>query len=307
MQLREKNKSPIKGVLTAVGILLAVVMMAVMVRFFVVKPIRAAEHYLQVWKKPVTVTATVTDYDSYDDDGDTDYRSYISYEYNGVRYQNLKYEAEDTKNALTPVGTEVNIKISPEDPSVRIDQLKNDGRGLYIGLGLCALILAFLYNSLQKRRLTKELIGTPDSDTVQRDLKLKILGSGGCAFWPLSAVFYGVAAWRYSMLLGDGAWVVCGICCLLGVRKWVVTIRNCRRVESGEFELRHDVLVDKQEYHDTEGSSYTLYYQNDNRKWKLNTSRKNYERAEIGDTIVAVYLAGNKKPTIHYNHEGNAQ
>lgn len=77
------------GFVVALVVLVAI---AVAMGVFLMKPLQASEHYLQVWKNPVTVTATVTDYDSYDDDGDTDYQSFISYDYNGVHYENIQYE-----------------------------------------------------------------------------------------------------------------------------------------------------------------------------------------------------------------------
>lgn len=308
MQLREKNKSPIKGVLTVVGILLAVVMMAVMVCFFVVKPIRAAEHYLQVWKNPVTVTATVTEHDSYDDEGDTDYRSYISYEYNGVHYDNIQYEDCSDREDLTAVGTAVNVQVSPKDPSKQIDQLKGAGKLLHIGWFMPAFALAFVYHFLVNSRMSKDCLGTPDMDTVQRDLKIHILGRFWGAFSFLCMLGYGLMYWRYSPLLGKIPLIIAGVCCPLWLWNLLIGIRDYRYVKLGEFQLHRDVLVNKEIKTDSEGSdSYHLYYQSADRKWDTTTNAENYQKAQIGSSVLAVYLKGKNKPTLHYDHRGNAK
>jgi hypothetical protein len=293
------------GFVVALVVLVAI---AVAMGVFLMKPIQASEHYLQVWKNPVTVTATVTDYDSYDDDGDTDYKSFISYDYNGVHYENIQYENRDDREDLTPLGTQLSIMVSSKDPSKSIEQLKKTGKNLNLGMGMVALILAAVYHGLQKRRLSKDLLGTPDADTVQRDLKIKIIGRMGYVFWLLSALVYGVAYLRYSMVLGNIPLIVAVVCCVFGLGGLKNVIGDNRKTSNKEFQVSRDVLVDKQISTDSDGGdTYRLYYESGDRKWDTGTSKKNYYQVSVGDTVVAVYLEGNKKPTLHYDHQGNAR
>ena len=179
MKPNNKKKSmPIVFQVLGIAFVALAMLCIVTVTFYVglLEPIKEAEHYLQVYQNTVTVTATVTEHESYDDDGDRDYRSYISYDYNGVHYDNIRYENCGDREDLTAVGTVVNVQVSPKDPSQRIDHLKNNSKMLSFGLFMPALVLAFAYHSLLKSRLSKALCGTPDAHTVQRDLKIMILG-----------------------------------------------------------------------------------------------------------------------------------
>lgn len=291
--------------------LLVLVMLAVfgaMIWFMLIRPIRFAEHYLQVYQNPVTVTATVTEHESYDDDGDRDYRSYISYDYNGVHYDDIQYEDCGDREDLTAVGTVVNVQVSPKDPSQRIDRLKGTGKYLYIGFFLTACALAFLYHFLVNSRMSEDCLGTPDMDTVQRDLKLHILGRLWGAFSFLCMVGYGLMYWRYSPLLGKIPLIIAGVCCPLWLWNLLIGIRDYRYVKLGEFQLHRDVLVNKEIKTDSEGSdSYHLYYQSADRKWDTITNEENYQKAQIGSSVLAVYLKGKNKPTLHYDHRGNAK
>ena len=186
--------------------------------------------------------------------------------------------------------------------------LKKTGKNLNVGVGLVSFLLVVVYHELQKRRLSKDLLGTPDSDAVQRDLKIKIIGRMGYVLWLLSALAYVAAYLRYAPVLGNVPLIVAAVCCLFGLGGLRKVLRDYRKVCNQEFEIRRDVLVDKKIETDSEGSdSYRLYYQSGDRKWDTHTTWKNYELINIGDTVVAVYLEGNQKPTLHYDHQGNAK
>lgn len=291
--------------------LLVLVMLAVfgaMFWFMLIRPILSAEHYLQVYQNPVTVTATVTEHESYDDDGDWDYRSFISYDYNGTHYSNIQYEDCDDQENLTAVGTVVNVQVSPKDPSKQIDQLKGAGKLLHIGLFLPAFALAFVYHFLVNSRMSKDGLGTPDMETIQRDLKIHILDRPWGAVLFLCGLGYGLMYWRYFPLLGKIPLIIAGVSGVLWLWNLLIGIRDYRYVKLGEFQLHRDVLVNKEIKTDSEGSdSYHLYYQSADRKWDTTTNAENYRNAKIGYSVLAVYLKGQKKPTLHYNHQGNAK
>lgn len=311
MKLYVKQKGLSDGLQVLLIALVALVMLAVFVAMFyflMIKPVRSAEHYLQIYQNPVTVTATVTEHESYDDDGDWDYRSYISYDYDGVHYDNIQYEDCGEQEDLTAVGTVVNVQVSPKDPSKQIDQLKGTGRLLYIGWIMPAFLLGFVYHVLVNFRMSKDCLGTPDMDTVQRDLKIHILSRFWGAFSFLCMLGYGLMYWRYSPLLGKIPLIIAGVCCPLWLWNLLIGIRDYRYVKLGEFQLHRDVLVNKEIKTDSEGSdSYHLYYQSADRKWDTTTNEENYQKAQIGSSVLAVYLKGKNKPTLHYDHRGNAK
>lgn len=285
------------GVLAVVGLL-----------FYgcVIKPVVDTEHYLQVWQNPATVTATVTKHDSYDDDGDTDYESFITYVYDGVRYENMEYEDRDTKSDLTPIGTELTLEISPKDPTRLIEDLRRSRSVLPVGVAFLALVMTLVYIWLQQRNLTKDCRGTPDTDMVQNDLKIKIRSRFLRPFLLLCVMGNCLVYWRYAVLEPNASVTVAAICGLFWIINLLTTIRDYRRVENENFEIRRDVLVDKKESSDSDSTNYFLYYQNGERTWRHSTTEKTYHKARIGDAVIAVYLPGKKRPILHYNHDGNA-
>ena len=306
----EKKKRGCLGwgltILIMIVISCAIAMVVGMFYGFVVKPVMNTEHYLQVWQNPVTVTATVTKHDSYEDEDDTDYESFITYVYDGVKYENMEYEDRDMADDLTPIGTELTIQISPKDPTKQIEDLRRSRLLLPLSVALLALLLTAVYSLLQRRKLTKDCRGTPDTDTVQRDLKIKIRSRFLRPFMLLCALGNGLVYWRYAVLQVNFALTIGAVCGLLWLWNMLTTIRDYRCAENEDFEVRRDVLVDKQESSDSDTNYYHLIYQSGDRTWKANTSEKNYQKAKIGDVVVAVYLPGKKKPTVHYNHNGDA-
>ena len=312
MRFRQEEKEP-RGCLGWVGIVLAVIvfgvtfaMMALMFYGLVLMPVMNTEHYLQVWQNPAAVTATVTKHDSYDDEGDTDYESFITYVYDGVRYENMDYENCDTAAELTPIGTQITLQISPKDPTRQMEDLKRSRLLLPLSVALASLLLTGVYIWLQRRSLTKGCRGTPDTDMVQNDLKIKIRSRFMRPFLLLCVVGNCLVYWRYSVLQVNAAVTAASVCGLFWLWCMLTTIRDYRRVENENYQLRQDVLVDKKESSDSDSTYYHLYYQSGQRKWKASTSEKSYHKARIGDAVVAVYLPGKKKPILHYNHDGNA-
>ena len=274
--------------------------------FFVWKPAADLEHYLQVRENPITVKAVVTDHESYDDDGDTDYRSYVTYTYNDVRYDKITYENKDEEEDLTPLGEEVDLQVSPKDPGQQISKLKNSGWGVVLmGIWLLSFGLAGAYVLVQRLRLSGKNGGTPDTETICHDIKVMILSRFFRPFLLLCGIGYGAAYWRYSVVFGKIPLIVAMISGVLWLYCMYTTVRDLRWAENGEYELRRDVLVDKEESSDSEGnSSYVLYFEGNGKKWKTGTKAKNYEQAQIGDVVTAAFLPGKKKPTVYYGRNG---
>ena len=114
------------GILLGIWVLFAFIM--------VVMALDDMAHYQRVWDEPITVDAVITSHDSYEDsEGDIDYYSYASYEIDGDFYE-VTYETKNSKKRLTPIGTEVQLQVSPEDPSAKMSALKSSGVAFLIFL-----------------------------------------------------------------------------------------------------------------------------------------------------------------------------
>lgn len=311
MKLFDKDAPIVAKILAsiaiAVGVAFVLGVFVVMFIALLVIPIQNAEHYLQVWENPAVVTAVVTKHDSYDDDGDTDYESFVSYAYDGKIYRNMEYEDRDNEKDLTTLGTEVSLAISPKDPKKQVEQLRKNARGLYAGGIFIPLLLVLVYHFLLRKKLTKGCHGIPDSDTVMHDIKIKIATRFFRTAMLMIGVTLGVFYWLYGLILGKASGVIALVCMTLWIIGLLRAIRDYRQAEQGDFELSRDVLVEKKEISDSDGDSYYLHYQNGDRKWKTGTSFTNYNRAKVGAAVVAVYLPGHRKPIVHYNHEGDAR
>lgn len=293
------------GVLIAAGACIFIFSAMFMGMF--VEPFRDMEHYLKVYETPVTVTATVTNYDSYDDDGSTVYESFVTYTYQQTRYKDFLYERKHNREDLTPLGNEVTIQISPLDPRTQISKLAQNNGGVHFSSAIVCLALSGLYMFLQQLHLSKGLRGTPDRDTVQKDLKIKIRSRILRPFLLLCWISYGLLFLRYSVVL-EATPLILAIVSFCG---WLYcmaqTIRDYRNVEMDDFRLQRDVLVDKSEDTDSEGSTtYSLKYQGDSGAWSRNVPYKDYNLACVGDAVLAAYLPGKKKPTLHYTRDGIA-
>lgn len=268
------------------------------------RPFADMEHYLRVWENPVTVSAVVTDHNSYDDDGDTDYRSYITYIYDDVRYIDFPYEDRDKEADLTPLGTEVTVQISPLNPKQQISQLKRSGSRVPFTSILLFASLAGIYILIQKSFRPKHTRGIPDTETIRKDIQAKIRRRFLRPFLLLCWVGYSFLYWRYSISLSQTPLFLAGISGAGWLYCMFATIRDYRCAENDDFELHRDLLVDKQEYEDDGSYTYWLCYQRGDRTWKTKVKADVFSRAKIGDSVVAVYLPGRKKPIVHYDSDG---
>ncbi len=295
------------GILAAIAGSIALAVLSSMIYTMILQPCLDIEHYRQVWQNPVSVSAVVTRHNSYDNDGDKDYRSCVSYTYNNTHYQDYPYENRDKEEQLTPIGTEVTIQISPKDPSRQIAELKSHGKMLPFSIVLIPLVIAALYMLLQRLMLTKAGADTLSAETIQKDTKLLIRSRMLRPFLLQCIIIYSFIYWRYSFALGWLPLIVAAVSCAGWLFCMYTTIRDYRCVESENYTIRQDVLINKKEITDADGTTYVLEYRNNKKTWTTSADLRAYNRACIGDTVLAVYLPNKKKPLLHYDRNGNAR
>lgn len=302
---KQTGKTALQVVLIAIGGVLMLAAFAVVV-FFVAVPVISLEHYNRVYQNPLTVTATVTVHDDYDDEGDTDYRSYISYQAGGRSYSDIQFEDKDTASELTPIGTQLQVQVSPEDPGRLISELEGEGRMLIFSAPMLMYILSGLAGMLIRNRRSRGICGTPDRETIARDLKLTILGRMSHFFWFLIGAGYLTMWWRYPAVYQKKTLIAAAVCGVTWL--WCVfrDIRDDAKVRHQEFEVRRDELVQKEYIPDSEGDTYRLHYRSGERTWSRDVSERYYNSVSEGAKILAVYLPGEKKPSLHYDLDGNA-
>ncbi len=301
------SNSKVERIVITVSFAIIVAAMCVSIGVWSYISFNNLEHYRRVYQDPVTVTATVTKHsvDS-DSDGDT-HKSHVTYIVDKVRYVDYTYESKSSESMLTPVGQQVEIQVSPEDPSVQINTLKVGIFGACICLVSVALGLALLYGAVIRRMRSNILYAECRSDAIKRDLRLTVAAREGIPCMSLCLMFLILLYLRYPFVFVDSPLIaVAVIVFVVLLCIFFKTIRDLTRIKNDNYEIRRDILVDKKIESDSEGGdSYVLYYESRGRKWHKTVSVKKYTLAEVGDCITAVYFKKSKKPVLHYNRIGD--
>lgn len=266
--------------------------------------VRDAEEFNRVYANPLTVTATVKEYDSYDDDNDTDYRSYVEYEVNGTLYL-TKYEDKNTEEELTPIGEKVTLKVSPENPGRSLSDLVKSARNVPFIITITLIMLSlFLLPLMDRGRKSKEN-PLQNEEVLVKDIKSALLcRAENIALLLIGSAYAGLAV-RYPLIYGKSmavfaiallaAWVIC----------MARALHGCSLAKRGEYEIRCDKLVEKKYISGDESDTYRLIYSSNNGEtWKVNVSKSRYEREAIGNNVHAVYLSDRDKPVLHYDGKG---
>lgn len=271
-----------------------------------VNGVSEAEHYRRVWQDPVEVSATVSAHEAYDDEGDTDFYIYIDYTVDGVAYNHIRYNSVENKTQLPPIGDKIQIQASPEDPRVLLKDLKNNPSLIFCG-PMVIFLLTFACAELLMLLRSRYLPGQPDQETVVKDLRITLLANGFRPLFLLIALYMFALCWRYPMLYGDKTRGVGLICLAIWVILMVMLVKDLRKVHSGSFTIHRDLLVRKEESTDSDGDpTYTLHFSTADRTWEKRVRAAEYNLAEEGQSVHAVYLEGKKQPTLHYDRFGNA-
>lgn len=294
----------------ALGYVIAVVVFggaAALLMFALIDSVSSMEHYLRVKEKGISVEATVVRHEQYQSDDETRYRSYVSYRVEGTSYENIRYENKGSEKNLTPVGSQVVLKVSPEDPSVQLSELKASWTGMFFGIPVTMALLIMFWNQFLSSRRSKGNPGMPDEQTIRRDSLLTVCSRFQPYFWFLAAASWGFMRWRYGGTLPD--WLLVPMLGACGLWIWAAIrgVRDLVSILRGEPVLRRDVLVSKLYRYNDEGSDlYQLTFRGENGTWKRRTTEFYYNHTAEGDTVQAVYLPTRKKPLLHYDKFGNA-
>lgn len=295
-----RNKKPLLGTILAIVALLIVVIMFI-------GSLKDCGRYARLYNDPIYVDAVVTDHDEYEDsDGDTTYRSYITYRLDGKKYTNVRYESTSSRSKLTDLGEEVTITINPEDHGELMKDVANPATtvmlGVFTSLGMAAAI-----QELLRLKLSRYQLGAIDREVARKDALIMVQSRVFRILWTLLAVLLVCLPSFYPMLFGSGYYAAAIVMCIFWAICIVRIIRDTRLIQNGNFEIRRDVLIRKEQSTDSDGDPvYTLYYKGVKGQWSKSVSYKKYLIAEEGCAIYAVYLGSSNNPLFHYDEDGCA-
>ncbi len=287
--------------------ILVITFILVVIVLSVVFPIMSLEHYNRVKDNPLVVTATVTSHSEYDDDGDTKYRSHVSYTVNGVRYTDKEYQDENERHLLTPRGTQVTIYVSPEKPDVQLQELEQNGRVMYFSPLAVAYFVAYVWKTIFKYKRSNNVFHVPETETIKKDAKLTIIGNFHLAFWLMLSATYAFCVFRYPTVLKNNIMLcVIAITAIIWIWRVICALHNFSLINKDEFEIRHDVLIKKEIYSGDDSDTYELTYRSGDKTWKTKTNYRNYNKSKEGDRVISLFLPNRKKPLMHYDSSGDA-
>ena len=294
------------GVIFTIAAILGTV---VIVGGMLFKGIIDLEHYTRVYQNPLRATATVIRHEVDENDDDTDYLSYISYTVNGVRYADIRYENKNKNAELTPIGQKVTVEVSPEDPSVLIADLLKTRFSTEFSTIMVAFVAAAGWRGWTHRKRSKNLVGAPDQEQLERDLRLTVYGRMSLSSWLILAILTGALWWRYPLFIEGWVKYVAVGSIVIWLISLVVAIGCLRVIKNQEYRVTRDILVEKSTSYDSEdGFTYTLTYQTDcGTRWDKNTTERIYTILNEGSGVIAVYMPGKQKPVLHYDGWGNAE
>lgn len=102
----------------ALGIVLIFAVGAAIMAIKGVSAVIAMEHYHRAMQAPLVVYADITGWQHAEEGSDNGYK--VSYTVDGKAYEQTLYPDTDTRFLTTDRGTQVVLKVSPEDPSVQL-------------------------------------------------------------------------------------------------------------------------------------------------------------------------------------------
>lgn len=290
-----------------VSIVIACVMFLGLAYLFVAGLIRCIT-YSRYMEDPIYVDAVVTEYEEYwdSDEGGNVYEVYVSYTIDNETFPRVYYLQENSKEELVAIGEHLSLIVDPQDHGKLYKNAMNAFMIISVDVIFCMLIAAFL-RDFRRRHLTAGLQSSVETAALEKDLHIIIRGRVARVLWLLLTILFGGFRLAFPLLFGKGYMIAAAV---TGVF-WLITMTNALiatyKVRHGMYTVHIDQLVKKDTGTDSDGAPvYRLYYESGSRRWDSSVSQAEYQRANVGATVVAVYLQGCSRPIMHYNHLGKA-
>lgn len=265
----------------------------------IISAYQEGERYKVVQERAVTVTATISHFEEYEDaDDNTEYRTFVSYTYNNQPYS-AAYKSYGTRSkAASMIGTTVQLQINPDKPHEQVSEVKHNSAVFYVFGSLFAALSVACW--CIPERVHYVMAFGWSRQYAEADLRAKIRRQ--MAPWLFCGVFAGcllgtwfVHEYLASLIIGL-AFLVFGV---FSFRSWH---RNQGLVRNGEYRFVRETLTEKSTSSDGDGgTNYYLHFSNgeNTRRCLVNLAR--YNSAQEGETQEAIYLDNSKRPILAYS------
>lgn len=249
--------------------------------------------YLYVKDNLLTLTAECYRVEV-DDFGDsTSYDVYVLYSYDGKEYSH-RYDSFSTRaKAEAMLGKIVEIQVNAQNPDEFPLDIKNSA---FFRILFSAILLFFGMPMFFARKRMSYYQAHSMRDCLDKDLNIELVEK--CGSW-IAPLILGLAYSGLYVVLREGypyLWIMPALLLViaaLSLRNW---LHQLRMVRNGAYRLTQQTLVDKKIKDNDDSVTYLLVYSDSEVQWERSVPRKRYNAAEIGETVDAVFLEGNKKP-----------
>lgn len=234
-----------------------------------------------------------------DSDGDEYYRLIVEFFYAGEKYHSSygRYRSRDSAEAM--IGKEVAITINPSNPKEQLRDIAF-GASIYLLLSSLMLIGVFAFVFIPKRKWYVEAYGLHRA-CIEKDVWRK--------HWQNMSPWLGfyavvlVVVIIFLMFRGDAGNIpsLSLLCLGLGTVSFIPWLKDTKLIRRGKFRHSVHTLVNKETQESDNGTDYYLVYSDGNLTWSHKVSRRKYKEAQMGETVIAVFLEGRKKAHLVYD------
>lgn len=278
----------------AAGIwIFTVILAAISVVFLSLSVARGIE-YNRVMPSAPTVEAEAYEYREVDDEGDTDYRVYVRFAYEGKNYSVGYATHEDRDKAEAMLGKTVKLHINPENPVEQIEDIQGN-MVMFAFTSLPFWLFAVILLFERKRNLYIDTYGFK-TEYIQIDLKRQLLFNA--AFWVafLSGSIVLLVLWIFFPLVFRNGWIGTVFGAVISVLLYLRWRKDVRRVREGQYYRSHQTVYDMKIDSGGDSTTYDLYLTNGVHQWRKQVSKKKFNATDIGDTAQTVFLQGDSQP-----------
>ena len=205
----------------------------------------------------VPVIGTVSKVKEVDDDGDTDYRVYVTYEYDGILYEDIKVATFDENNYH--IGEKVQFNVAPDKPDF-IFKWETGTFGSIVAILFLSIACCILTELIHKK--TGSQFGDTKiiTDTmIANDLKPKFGVFSSKILISISTSFV-IGHYMLPNLFGEGTRNTGFVFGILALIIYILAIKSVLRIPEKEYKLDiHKCLKQWSEGSGDDTTYYTLF------------------------------------------------
>lgn len=259
--------------------------------------IRSCGEYVRLSQRPLVVWAKVVAHEEKkDNEGESTYYSYISYDALGEEYRRVKYQSTSFRRELKEVGTTFKLELNPEDPGERLDQVSNP-RYISCMATMLGCSLALFLHTLRRMRNSVTIEGPVDEEVVRRGLREWVRCNYVRTAVVLTVLLRVPVQLCFPMLVDAKALLGILVQIALGVDLICDTVKVRRLIQAGAFRISADMLAEKT---DEKMDMYKLRFSGAQGEWEILLNGSECRNIRLDAPFYSVWLPDHSYPALKY-------